>query len=109
MTMLAPFSPEEFGSFVAGWLEGWDAHAEQVSNWLAPTVAALSAPTQAELARARQCDNQPCRTRCRRCSKCIRFEQAFRNRQRYGSDDYPGVRLDGDQGLALRGDAGVAA
>jgi hypothetical protein len=82
---------DEMAFYDVGWTDGWDAHAERVQSWLGITREALRLPTRAEVAKARTCDNRPCPMRCQRCSKCFRSEAAYRNQQRYGSPDYPGV------------------
>jgi len=75
-----------------GWSQGWAAHAELIDRWLGITREALKAPTQDELAKAREHTNEPCRTRCGRCSRCIRADAVARNLRRYCSPDYPGTR-----------------
>lgn len=48
-------------------------------------------PEYAELQQRRRPTNEPCRTRCGRCSSCIRAQAVHRNRERYGCDDFPGL------------------
>ena len=51
---------DEDAWYLDGYLNAWDAHAERTSDWLGPTVAALSMPTKEAMEQARRCDNQPC-------------------------------------------------
>lgn len=91
MTAAAFPTIDELAFYDLGYSDGWDAHAEQVQTWLGITREALRLPTSAELAKARTCDNRPCSMRCQRCSRCFRYEAAYRNWSRYGSPDYPGA------------------
>ena len=67
---------------------------EEATAWQAVVTgyaAVLAAPTRAELARARQPSNDPCRRRCNACSQCIRAAAVTRNLANYGVPDYPGT------------------
>jgi hypothetical protein len=53
----------------------------------------VTQPRQAELRRAREHTDEPCRMQCRRCSRCIRALAVVGNVRRYGHADYPGAEL----------------
>lgn len=85
-------------SFQLGYDVGYDrgviaGRNEEATAWQAIVTgysAVLDAPSRAELARCRQPSNEPCRSRCGRCSQCTRAAAAVSNLARYGTPDYPG-------------------
>lgn len=65
------------------------AHIGQAGqDVIAGGLPILRHPTHAELT-VRRTTVRDCR--CRRCSACIRCVAVSRNRERYGTDDYPGT------------------
>lgn len=88
--------PEE--AWAAGWHDGWAAaEYDMAEHWRAQASAVrqrAGMPSAAQLAEIRAAEPRPCwRRKDHRCSVCIRAEQEDRNRQRYGSPDFPGLRL----------------
>jgi len=92
----AEFTTAEQGCFDAGWFEGFEAGVATTEAsyqaWLGGARTALRLPTQDALDAARTRTNDPCPARCQSCSRCIRYEAAWRNMRTYGSADYPGRR-----------------
>jgi hypothetical protein len=77
-----------------GYQRGWDDRDMQVQATFGLVRGVLDLPTQEALAQARAYSNEPCPRRCRSCSRCYRFEIAYRNRARYGCEDFPGGPVD---------------
>lgn len=87
----ASFDLGHASGYQAGWLAGRD---EEASAWQAIVTgyaALISQPSRAELARRRRPSNDPCASRCGRCSQCIRADAVTSNLARYGFPDFPGL------------------
>jgi len=100
----APAAADALDEFVAGytlgfgdgcevgWFRGREENDRAWQLIFTGYAATIAQPTQHELAARRQPTDDPCPARCRACSRCVRFEQAHRNRARYGGPDFPGAR-----------------
>lgn len=84
-----------------GWLNGWAAAFDRISNWLGAVRTGLDAPTRQALAKAREYTDEACSRGQRNlvesgkvscdCSRCTRYVAAWLARREYGQPDYPGV------------------
>ena len=83
----------EFGAgtgYGIGWAHGWAACEGEWQALLGVYRRTLRLPRHADLETARQPTDGPCPTRCRSCARCARCTAVHRNRERYGTADYPG-------------------
>ena len=70
-----------------GWHAGYKERSDEYDAMLTGIAPVFAQPRQAELDRIRTALRN---CACGRCSACCRRAAIARNRQRYGSDDYPG-------------------
>jgi hypothetical protein len=77
-----------------GWHRGRDEERE-AWNWIIGVAYAkvIERPKLIDAPDLSSGPAAPCSLRCRRCSVCARFEQAWRNRRDHGSDDFPGGQV----------------
>jgi hypothetical protein len=81
-----------YGSgYDVGWAHGWVARDDEFQAMLGVYRPILARPRQADLEKARQLTDEPCRLRCGRCSRCARASAVAGNVRRYGQPDYPGA------------------
>jgi hypothetical protein len=94
MLAAAEFTPDEFGVFTAGYVEGYAAGVAvtelDYQLHLGVAKSALSLPLLAELERRRTVDHQPCAMKCRRCSRCV-HSLAYYGR---GGRDFLGIEAE---------------
>jgi hypothetical protein len=73
-----------------GWADGRDAERVEWNRIIAAQAAVFANPRHTELEKRREVTNEPCAARCRTCSRCARYAQAWRNERLYGSKDFSG-------------------
>jgi hypothetical protein len=76
--------------YAVGWGDGYDWRDREVQGWLGVSREHLKSPLYAELQERRTLSHDPCRTRCKKCSKCI-HSLAYWAR---GGRDYLGVEAE---------------
>ena len=76
--------------YQVGYAHGRREENDQWQALLGVYRATVRTPWHAELEAARVPSDEPCPTRCGTCARCTRYAAVDRNRERYGTADYPG-------------------
>jgi hypothetical protein len=87
----ASFDLGQAAGFQEGLLAGRHEEADAWQAIVTGYSALMDKPTREEMARLRRPSNEPCRTRCSRCSQCTRAAAVVSNLARYRCPDFPGL------------------